>query len=145
MAVWRRPGLLWQGSSGVSSGAMVFLKVSARTGRADCMRSRGRFPPSSGSTATSIFFLGRWQGARGMIEWLCTQERLNPEVAIILGTAARYNRVKVRSNHNDANPGNSALHTRGGSSSLRPLSRVASSYCPCGPWPASARKLSCSV
>jgi hypothetical protein len=80
-----------------------------------------------------------------MTEWLFTQERLNPEVAIIFSTAARYNRVKFRSNYNDSNPGNSALHTRGGSSSLRPWSRVASSYCLYGPWPESARKFARSV
>jgi hypothetical protein len=30
-----------------------------------------------------------------LIEWLCTQDRLNPEVAIIFGTAVRYRRAIV--------------------------------------------------
>jgi hypothetical protein len=46
-----------------------------------------------------------------MIEWMCTQERLNPEVAIIFGAAARYRRAKVGSSHDDAHPDNSTLHT----------------------------------
>jgi hypothetical protein len=40
-----------------------------------------------------------------MIEWMCTQERWNPEVAIIFGAAARYR------SHDDAHPDNSTLHT----------------------------------
>jgi hypothetical protein len=46
-----------------------------------------------------------------MIEWICTQERLNPEVAIIFGAAARYRRAAVGSSHDDAHPDNSTLHT----------------------------------
>jgi hypothetical protein len=46
-----------------------------------------------------------------MIEWLCTQERWNPEVAIISGAAARYHRATVGSSHDDAHPDNSTLHT----------------------------------
>ena len=45
------------------------------------------------------------------IEWLRTQERWNPEVAIILDAAARYRRAKVGSSHDDAHPDNSTLHT----------------------------------
>jgi hypothetical protein len=30
-----------------------------------------------------------------MIEWMCIQERWNPEAAIIFGAAARYRRVEV--------------------------------------------------
>jgi hypothetical protein len=37
----------------------------------------------------SILFLARWLSARDMIEWMCTQERWNPEVAIIFGAADR--------------------------------------------------------
>jgi hypothetical protein len=44
------------------------------------------------------------------IEWLCTQERLNPEVVSIFGTAARYRRATVGSSHDDAHPDNSAQH-----------------------------------
>jgi len=43
--------------------------------------------------------------------WLCTQERWNPEVANIFGTAARYCRATVGSSHDGANPDNSTLHT----------------------------------
>jgi hypothetical protein len=46
-----------------------------------------------------------------MIEWLCTQEILNPEVAIIFGAAARYRRATAGSSHDDAHPDNSTLHT----------------------------------
>ena len=38
------------------------------------------FPFSSGPTSTSIL----------CVEWLCTQERYNPELAIVFGAAARY-------------------------------------------------------
>jgi hypothetical protein len=37
-----------------------------------------------------------------MIEWLCTQERCNPEDAIILGKAARYHFAAACSSHDDA-------------------------------------------
>jgi hypothetical protein len=43
-------------------------------------------------------------------EWLCTQERLNPEVAKIFGVAARYRRAAVSRSHDDAHPDNSTLH-----------------------------------
>ena len=46
-----------------------------------------------------------------MIEWMCTQERWNPGVAIIFGAAARYRRATVGSSHDDAHPDNSTLHT----------------------------------
>jgi hypothetical protein len=45
------------------------------------------------------------------VEWLCTQERWNPEVVIIFGAAARYRRATVDSSHDDARPDNPALHT----------------------------------
>ena len=78
MAVWRRPGLLRQSNPGVPSDVMVCLRVLARTGRVDCRRPCASFPPSSGSTAMSILCVARWRSARGMIEWMCTQERLEP-------------------------------------------------------------------
>jgi hypothetical protein len=59
-----------------------------------------------------------------MIEWLCTQERLNPEVAIILGAAARYNRATFGSSHDDAHPDNSTLHT----GAVRPHAGFAGSF-----------------
>jgi hypothetical protein len=46
MAVWRRPGLLWQSSPGVPSGVMVFLRVLARTGRLGCRRPCASYSPS---------------------------------------------------------------------------------------------------
>jgi hypothetical protein len=46
-----------------------------------------------------------------MIEWLCTQERWNPEVAIIFGAAAHYRQATVGSSHYDAYPDNTKLHT----------------------------------
>jgi len=49
--------------------------------------------------------------ARGLIEWMCTQERWNPEVAMIFGAAARYRRATVGSSNDDAHPDNSTLHT----------------------------------
>jgi hypothetical protein len=46
------------------------------------------------------------------VEWLCTQERWNPEVTIIiLGAAARYRRTTVGSSHDGVFPDNSTLHT----------------------------------
>jgi hypothetical protein len=45
------------------------------------------------------------------VKWLCTQERWNPEVAIIFGAAARYRRPTVGYSHDDAHPVNLALHT----------------------------------
>jgi hypothetical protein len=45
------------------------------------------------------------------VEWLCTQERWNPEVAIIFGAAARYRRAAVGSCHDGAHLDNSALRT----------------------------------
>jgi hypothetical protein len=59
-------------------------------------------PPSSGSTAMSIFLVTCWRSARGMIKWLCTQERCNPEDNIILGKAARYHFAAACSSHDDA-------------------------------------------
>jgi hypothetical protein len=84
MAVWRRPGLLRQRNPGVPSNVMVCLRVLARTGRLDWKRPCASFSPSSGSTAMSILRIARWRSARGMIEWMCTQVRWDPEVAIIL-------------------------------------------------------------
>ena len=49
--------------------------------------------------------------AHGMVEWLCIQERWNPEVVIILGTAACYRRATVGSSHDDVHPDNPTLHT----------------------------------
>ena len=43
-------------------------------------------------------------------EWLCTQIRKNPEVAIMLGAVARYRRARVGSSYNDAHTDNSRLH-----------------------------------
>jgi len=45
------------------------------------------------------------------VEWLCIQERWNPEVVIILGTAACYRRAAVGSSHDDLHPDNPTLHT----------------------------------
>ena len=58
----------------------------------------------------SILCVARWRSARSMIEWMCTQERWNPEVAIIFGAAARYRRATVGSSHDDAHPDNSVLY-----------------------------------
>jgi hypothetical protein len=44
------------------------------------------------------------------VKCLCTQERLNPEVAIILGAAACYRRAAVGSRNNDAHSDNSTPH-----------------------------------
>ena len=79
---------------------MVFLRVLARTGRADCRRPCASFPPFLGSIAMSIL----------KIEWLCIRECCNPEVVIILGTAACYRRATVGSSHDDVHPDNPTLH-----------------------------------
>jgi hypothetical protein len=81
--------LLRQRSPGVPSDVMVCLRALTRTGRVGCRRPCASFPPSSVSTAMSVFFVARWRSARGMVEWICTRERWNPEVAIIFGAAAR--------------------------------------------------------
>jgi hypothetical protein len=78
MAVWSWPGLLRQSNPGVPLDVMVCLRVLARTGRVGCRRPCSSFPPSSGSTAMSILCVARWRCARGMIECMCTQERLEP-------------------------------------------------------------------
>jgi hypothetical protein len=44
------------------------------------------------------------------VEWLCTQERWDPEVVNIFGAAARYSLAKVCSSHDDAHPDNSTQH-----------------------------------
>jgi hypothetical protein len=93
---------------------MVCLRILARTGRVDYRRPSASFPPSLGYTAMLIFRMARWRSARDMIEWLCTQERHNPEVAIIFGAAARYGRATVGSSHDDAHPDNSTLQTAHG-------------------------------
>jgi hypothetical protein len=91
---------------------MICLRVLARTGRLDCMRLCASFPPSSGYTDMSILCVMQWRSARVVIEWLCTQERWNPQVAITFGTAARYRRATFGSSHDDAHPDNSTLYTR---------------------------------
>jgi hypothetical protein len=45
-----------------------------------------------------------------MVEWMFTQERWNPEVAIKFGAAARYRRATVGSSHDDAHPDDPTLH-----------------------------------
>jgi hypothetical protein len=95
-AVRRQPELLWQSSPGVPSGVMDCLRVLA-----DCRRSCARFPPSLSYTAMSVF----------CAEWLCTQARWNPEVAIIFGAAALNRRAAVGSCRDDAHPDNPTLHT----------------------------------
>jgi hypothetical protein len=110
MVVCRRPGLLRQRNPGVPSGVMVCLRVLARTGRLDSWRPCASFPPSSGSTAVLILCVARWRSARGMIEWLCTQERLKPEVAIVFGATVRYRRATVGIYHDGAHPDNSTHH-----------------------------------
>ena len=82
-----------------------------------------------------ILCVARWRSARGMIEWMCTQERCIPEVAIIFGAAARYRRATVGSSHIDVHPDNSKLHT----GAVRPhtgfvASAVLLNIAPCGPW-----------
>jgi hypothetical protein len=72
----------------------------------------------------SIFFVAGWRSARSTAEWLRAQERQNPEVAIIFGTAARYRRAKIGSYHDDAHPDNSALHT----GAVRPHSDFVESF-----------------
>jgi hypothetical protein len=57
------------------------------------------------------FGMARWRSARGVIKWLGTQGRWNPEVAITFGAAARYCRAAVGRSHDDAHPSNSTLHT----------------------------------
>ena len=111
MAVWRRQVLLRQRNPGFPSDVTVCLRVLARTGRFDFRRLCASFPPSAGSTAMLVFCVARWRSASGIIEWLCTQERWNPEVALIFGAAARYRRATVGSSHDDAHPDNSTLDT----------------------------------
>jgi hypothetical protein len=87
----------------------------------------------------SILCVARWRSARGMIEWMCTQERRNPKVAIMSGAAARHRRATAGSSHDDAHPDNLTLHTRavrfppaswGASSSYRPVRAMAVRKCP---------------
>jgi hypothetical protein len=59
----------------------------------------------------SIVCVAHLRSAHGMIEWLWTQKRRNPEVAIILSTAAPYRQATKGSSHDDARPDSSMLHT----------------------------------
>jgi hypothetical protein len=141
--VWRRPGLLRQSNPGVPSGVMVSLRGLTRTGRLDCWRPCASFPPSLGYTAMSILFVARWRSARGMIEWLCTHERWNPEVAIIFSAAARYRQATVGSSHDDARPDNSALRTGVGLPPRRLCGESLPHIALYGPWQfASVRNIS---
>jgi hypothetical protein len=45
------------------------------------------------------------------VEWMCTQERWNPDVVNIYGAAARYHRATFGDSHDGAHPDNSTLHT----------------------------------
>jgi hypothetical protein len=45
-----------------------------------------------------------------MIEWLCTEARWNPKVAIIFAMVARYRQATFGSRNDDARPDNFALH-----------------------------------
>ena len=82
----------------------------------------------------SILCVARWRSARSMIEWMCAQERWNPEVAIIFGAAARYRRATAGSSHDDAHPDSSTLHTGSGSPPLRLCGEPLLHIAPCGPW-----------
>jgi hypothetical protein len=56
----------------------------------------------------------RWTFSSAMskfcVEWLCTQERWNPEVAILFGAAANYRRATAGGSHDDAHLNNLTLH-----------------------------------
>jgi hypothetical protein len=112
-AVWRRPGLLWQNSPGVSLSVVVCLRVLAHTGMADCMRSCASYPLAIGPSAMSILRIAHWRGESGMIKWQCARNFWNSEVVIIFGEAARYRRAKVTRGHDNARSGNSKPHTWG--------------------------------
>jgi len=71
----KRPGSLRQSGPGVPSGVMVYLRVLARTERADRTRSCASFPSSSGPIAMSILCAVRWRTRAERSEWLCIQER----------------------------------------------------------------------
>ena len=49
--------------------------------------------------------------ARGKVKWLRIQERWNPEVVIMFGTAAFYHRATAGSSHNDVHPDKPTPHT----------------------------------
>jgi hypothetical protein len=132
-AVWRRQGSLRQRNPGVPSDVMVRLRVLARTGRVDCRRPCASFSPSSGSTAMPILCVARWRSARGMIEWMCTQERWNPEVAIIFGSAVRYRRATPGSSH-DTRIRITRCCTRGRFTSAPTCGEPLLYIVPCGPW-----------
>jgi hypothetical protein len=53
---------------------------------------------------------GDWRRRHHGPEWLCIQERWNPEVVNIFGAAARYRRATDGSSHDDAHPDKSTLH-----------------------------------
>ena len=91
----------WGPIIGPSSGVMVACASWRALGGVDCRRPCASFLHFSGSVAMSIL----------KIEWLCIQGRWNPEVVIILGTAACYRRAAVGSSHDDVRPDNPALHT----------------------------------
>ena len=111
MAVLRQTvRLLRQSSSGVPSGVMVAcVSWRAMGGRTAGVRALA-FLPSQVLLPHQHCAWCVGERARGKIEWLCIQERWNPEVAIIHGTAACYRRATVGSSHDDVHPDNPALH-----------------------------------
>ena len=86
---------------------------------------------SSGSNAMPIF----------LAEWLGTQKRWNPKVAIKFGVAARYRRAAVGSSHDDAHSDSPTLHT----GTVRPtpaLWRVSFFFISLRTWAMAVRKCS---
>ena len=59
----------------------------------------------------SILCVPRWRTRTERLEWLCIQERWNPELVIVLGRAACYRQATVDGSHGDLHPDNPALDT----------------------------------
>ena len=104
-------GLLRQSSPEVTSGVMVACASWRALGGWTAGVRALAFLPSQVLLPCRHFAWCIGERARGKIEWLCIQERWNPEVAIILGTAACYRQATVGSSHDDVHPDNQTLHT----------------------------------
>jgi hypothetical protein len=117
---WRATRANWTCRRGLL--CVVLTSSPAATRVRACARARvralraGSMRPFASCTPTQVLLPSRycaWRVCEARIEWLCTQERWNPEVIIICGTAARCRWAKFLSSHDDTHPDNPTTHTRG--------------------------------
>ena len=103
--------MLRQSSSGVPSGVMVACASWRALGGWTAGVRALAFLPSQVLLPCRHCAWCVGERTLGNIEWRCIQERWNPEVVIILGTAACYRRATVGSSHDDVHLDNPTLDT----------------------------------